>query len=208
MNQNINTTQNIELEVSPLEFRLDILRLTFTIEEMVENFIKNIFTKNRIPVEEFKNMLANQQAWEEFINWYNHPKNKENKSKVINNNKDGEFINITNLINTNTFGGLLSLLEKIKFQLFMNQFWSHFGQFEWKVFRAWLEYIKNIRNLLAHRTNINPSTFWEKIQFPAQSEALGTKNLSSLELKKYIFTYFIPEQKRNSKINSVFNKHF
>ena len=206
--QDINNTQEIAAYIDPMEFRLDILRLTFTVEAIVEDYLLKIFVSKQIKEKEFiDNWFINKASYEVWKKWYK--KHMVNAVPAIWNTKmSGEtFVNIPNAIKFNTFGGLIKLIENIKTDKYIKLLREVAPNIEIRIFKKWLNYIKVIRNTLAHTTNIFPLTFFEKIQTPPASKTLNTKDLPMIDFKKKVLSYMILPDHRTDKILEIFEKY-
>lgn len=213
MSQN---TTNLQIQadehVSALDFRLDILRITFSIENILEDIIERTFKgsgqikkQNQVPEAEFMTFFIKKEDYISFKEWW---KDKKIFSSIWNKKANGAvFVNIKNLINNNSFGGLIKLLESLSYIKLKKIYSEIYKDLEIKTFRKWLNFIKDIRNLLAHRTNINPKTFFEKASMPGNSNKLQTKRLDSLKHKIFVLEYLLHEQIKDKKIAAIFKKY-
>ena len=202
---NILKTQELSVRVEPLDFRLDLLRLTFKIEEKLENFIKDFFILKQVSSLDMKDYIINEEAYIKFRDFYKH---KEEEKSIWNMKDNGkEFFNVFNFINRTTFGGLVKLIELIKFEKLRDHFWATFKGIEFSIFKKWIDFIKDIRNILAHRTNINPEVFWEKTRLPTISKKLRTIEFNPIKRRQYIFWYFLKDECDEGKIGEIFDIH-
>ena len=78
---------------------------------------------------------------------------------------------------------------------------------EIKIFKNWMHFIRKVRNILAHKSNILPDDFLKKMPDPKHSQKLNTKKMSDIELKKFVFYHFVSKTIKDLKTKEILKKY-
>lgn len=206
MNQ--TTKEEVLISDSAIDFRLDILRLTFTIEHLLEVKISNIFNKKS------KILLVGINEWmeeKEITNLKNLCNDKAFLRTSISTSKEGERFLLDNFLNNSQFGNTLELLGMVKMTKIAEAFDGVLGGVDFSTLKRWYIFIKDIRNLLAHRTKIDPLHFFEKLQTPATPSRQGKddfKKLSDIEKRKFVIKFLLEGESSKEVIKKIIEKYF
>lgn len=195
------------IDDSVIQFRLDLLRLTFSIEGILERYIEQILdNKEEILVSDFRNYfeIGAEERLKAIVE-----ENVYLKNSFVTKKKDGfEYFKISHFIRNCSFGETIKLFENISVNLITDKCPKLILNYGKRTVVSWYRNIKDIRNVLSHRTKIEVSSFFQKRSIPSKPD---DKNIfigySDLDLKYFIVVHLLQNELSKQIILDILDKY-